>query len=177
MSSTPKITIVVNKTLITKKKAAVEACKKRYKAKTRAAIQKAQPENVENVPVKRNGWDQRLLKKVTILNYGSKKCAVTGVEDPIELCHIVPFVERPKFDMWNVLLFRSDIHKLFDSYKISINPDTLRVEILDDNKDYKTYNNKQIEIPSHMLEDGVRKNLKVHYERFMNTRDSSRTIS
>lgn len=64
------------------------------------------------------------------------------------------------------------MHSLFDSFDISINPKTLRVELLDiDDDNYKIYNNEQIIIPSN-LENDVKNNLKVHYAQFLNRKNS-----
>ena len=42
----------------------------------------------------------------------------------LEAAHIQPFAANGSDDVSNGLLLRSDIHVLFDSYLLSINPDT-----------------------------------------------------
>jgi hypothetical protein len=53
---------------------------------------------------------------------------------------------------------------------MSINPEILRVELLDENDDdYKIYHNKKVMIPENILKN-VKNNLKVHYEKFLNNK-------
>jgi len=57
-------------------------------------------------------------------------CVITGVSD-FEACHIIPFCDsnyKNKYDKYNGILLKSDLHKLFDSYKFTINPKNLQVE-------------------------------------------------
>lgn len=57
------------------------------------------------------------------------RCAITGysVKDVLEAAHIVPYLGVKTNHPSNGLILRSDLHKLFDSFKISVNPDTLTV--------------------------------------------------
>lgn len=93
---------------------------------------------------------QQELRSGAIKRYG--KCVISGKTDLLllETAHIKQVYEcdnYEKADINNVLLLWLDIHKYFDKYLISINPETLKVEIhgsiTKDNKLYK-YNGKDI---------------------------------
>lgn len=60
-------------------------------------------------------------------------CAITGTSEVsvLEAAHIIPYAERfaDRDKPENGLLLRSDIHKLFDAYLISIDPTTRIVEV------------------------------------------------
>jgi len=57
------------------------------------------------------------------------RCAITGysVKDVLEAAHIVPYLGVKTNHLSNGLILRSDLHKLFDLFKITVNPDTLMV--------------------------------------------------
>jgi hypothetical protein len=58
-------------------------------------------------------------------------CAITDcpVESVLHAAHIIPFLGAKTDHPSNGLLLRVDIHKLFDSRHLGINPDTKKVEI------------------------------------------------
>lgn len=120
----------------------------------------------------RNNEKQTKFRNKLIEIYG-EKCIITDMPKPIEACHIVPFSECNNFDISNGLLMSCNIHSLFDSFDISINPKTLCVELLDENDYYhKIYNNKKISIPLNLI-DTVKTNLKVHYKKFLDKKNNS----
>jgi hypothetical protein len=94
--------------------------------------------------------DQQTFKKDLVERY--KKCIITGVtEIACEACHIIPFSECENNDKYNVnngLLMRADLHKLFDSGYLKINPNTLQVEISNNilDEEYQKYNGKKLNI-------------------------------
>lgn len=102
-------------------------------------------------------------------------CIITGVSN-FQACHIIPFCDsdyKNKYDKYNGILLKSDLHDLFDKYILSINPDTLRVEFNknfffnQNNKlEYERFNNTVVKIK---LDNKVIDNLKVHYENFKNS--------
>jgi hypothetical protein len=88
--------------------------------------------------------DQHSFRKELVKRY--RQCIITQTDEQIcEACHIIPFAECTDSDKYNTnngLLLRSDLHKLFDSKKLKINPKTLIIEIADEilkNKKMKTY--------------------------------------
>ncbi|SFJ60086.1 HNH endonuclease [Jannaschia pohangensis] len=90
--------------------------------------------------------DATVLRQVVLRRYQSafrqalmskrpNRCAITGTSElsVLEAAHIIPYSERfADRDMpENGLLLRSDIHKLFDAHLISINPETMAIEVSD----------------------------------------------
>lgn len=104
--------------------------------------------------------DQNTFRKKLIKRY--ENCIITDTDEQIcEACHIIPFTDcsgTDKYDVNNGLLLRSDLHKLFDSKDLKINPDTLTLEfskkILDNAKmqKYKKYHGKKIEVNEASIE-------------------------
>lgn len=115
----------------------------------------------------RNTEMQKTFRNKLIEIYG-EKCITSKFKKPLQACHIVPFSECNNFDIGNGLLMTCNMHSLFDSFDISINPKTLRVELLDiDDDNYKIYNNEQIIVPPNLV-NNVKNNLNVHYKQFLN---------
>lgn len=71
------------------------------------------------------GFRKRLFAK-----YGAR-CMISGckIVDLLEAAHIVPYALSFDNGGSNGLLFRSDLHTLFDLNKIAINPDDLKLNI------------------------------------------------
>ena len=92
-------------------------------------------------------------KTCIITNYSSIEC---------EAAHIIPVKDNGEYIVSNGLLLNSCIHKTFDLYYWSINPDTLRIEV---NPKYKTSininNGKDI-----ILDNNVCEKLVEHYKIF-----------
>ncbi len=59
----------------------------------------------------------------------AKRCAVTGcqVEGTLEAAHIIPFCLSKNCNLWNGILLRSDIHRLFDLNHMRIDPTTATI--------------------------------------------------
>lgn len=99
--------------------------------------------------------------------YGSK-CCITGtlVEDVLEAAHIIPYRGPQTNLVSNGLLLASDIHKLFDSDNLLINPDTLRVELrgsaLEDER-YRHLNGSRITPPRDGCQSPNKEALKRRY--------------
>ena len=97
------------------------------------------------------------------------KCLITGDNYEIcEACHIIPYCESKSFDIDNGLLFNKCFHKMFDTFKFSINSfDCIELtnKILLDlcYSNYHQYNGKKIK-----LTNGSKLLVKSHYEIFLN---------
>lgn len=114
--------------------------------------------------------EQDKFKQTLVERY--KQCVVTG--DPFDICdgaHIIPYCNSyndQKYDTNNGLLLTPSVHRLFDQYKITINPKTSKIELHenilnDDNyKNYHQYHNKKIKLNSKTL-----KYLKYHHGIFV----------
>ena len=71
-------------------------------------------------------------------------CAVTGEHSlpALEAAHIRPFADQGPHEVSNGLLFRSDIHRLFDKGYVSVTPDYRFIvsrRLKDDWENGKTY--------------------------------------
>jgi superfamily II DNA or RNA helicase len=141
------------------------------------AIQKyiiKQDEIIEDKPKKkitvevRDGNEQQKFKNNLMKLYDGK-CIITGSIKPLEGAHIIPYSECNNFKIDNGLLLKSDIHTLFDNFDISINPNTMKVELTEEMKndeECKKYHNKKIIIDNKYIDD-IKNNLKVHYAKFL----------
>ncbi|MBT5215860.1 HNH endonuclease [Candidatus Woesearchaeota archaeon] len=97
--------------------------------------------------VKRIRKGQPKFRK-NLLKLYSSKCVITNcaIKEVLEAAHIEKHAETGINHSSNGLLLRSDIHSLFDSNKIKINPDDYTVEVDKSLKssDYWQYNGKKI---------------------------------
>ncbi|NER19831.1 MAG: HNH endonuclease [Symploca sp. SIO1B1] len=97
-------------------------------------------------------------------------CSITGcsVEDVLQAAHIIPYLGKRTNHPSNGILLRVDIHKLFDSHKLSINPDTKKVEISPILHDtcYEELAGKLLRIPKSKTERPNYKALSKHYQTF-----------
>ena len=73
---------------------------------------------------------QGSFRAAMLSRYGGE-CCVTGcsIETLLEAAHIIPYRGEQSDDVTNGLLLRVDLHRLFDAHLVSINPDTLTVEV------------------------------------------------
>lgn len=121
---------------------------------------------VENNKLIRNPIAQDMYRKAIINRY--KKCIISNMNIEVcEACHIIPFSESNNFDINNGLLLNSNLHKLFDKYYWSINPETLCVEVSKKCNTYDCitiYNNKHLVILKQFNE--TIEYLKEHYKQF-----------
>ena len=97
-----------------------------------------------------------LIKKYNsciITNYNSVEC---------EAAHIIPVKDNGEYIVSNGLLLNSCIHKTFDLYYWSINPDTLKIEV--NSNYYTSINNYEGKIID--LDNNVYEKLVEHYKIF-----------
>ena len=94
-----------------------------------------------------------------------KKCIISDA-DPIEceVAHIIPYSECNSYSISNGILLNACLHKLFDKYLFSINPETSIIHISNINTDLSInmYKNKYINIDS-----SYKPNLIIHYNKFL----------
>lgn len=103
--------------------------------KINSFIDNFDPDNLEKVKdrilvsiLHRQGQSSFREKLMQIYNC---QCVITGcnVEQVLEAAHITPYSVSNNNDLTNGLLLRADIHTLFDSHLLSINPDKMTIEI------------------------------------------------
>ena len=81
-----------------------------------------------NLQTKEQRLDQDTFRKELIKKYN--RCIISNsIDIECEACHIIPYAICKNFDVDNGLLLSSDLHKTFDKYCWSINPNTLKIEI------------------------------------------------
>jgi len=113
---------------------------------------------------------QEIFRKNIIQKY--KTCIITRDGELVcEACHIIPYCEatlQQKYDIHNGLLLSASIHKLFDLYLLTINPQTkyvvIKNKIMRDikYKRYWEYNGMKVDV----LDSGTCMYLKNHFEIF-----------
>ncbi len=90
-----------------------------------------------------------------VLERYNNECLISHVNEPCEVCHIKPFSkcnDFEKYDINNGIVLRCDLHRLFDTGKLKINPTTIKIELTDDvmkNKkmiDYHKYSGILIDV-------------------------------
>ena len=91
------------------------------------AIQLTDQRHKEHRQVARR-WDQKEFREAVFSTYAGK-CCLTGYSESsaLEAAHIMPYMGDQSNLIDNGLLLRVDVHRLFDKFLISINPQTLRV--------------------------------------------------
>ncbi len=108
--------------------------------------------------------DQETFRKDLIKHYG--KCVITGSTciRELEAAHIIPFSEdNMNNSVYNGLLLKSNIHKTFDDYYWTINPDSLCIEIKPNINvgEIMSYNKMKVNIDNKLIP-----NLIVRYNEF-----------
>ncbi len=97
-------------------------------------------------------------------------CSITdcSVEVVLEAAHIIRYLGAKTNHPANGLLLRVDIHKLFDSHYLSINPDTNKVEISPVLRDtcYEELAGQLLRRPKSKTERPNHKALSTHYRKF-----------
>ncbi|MGH6979325.1 MAG: HNH endonuclease [Brevundimonas sp.] len=95
-------------------------------------------------------------------NFGGR-CAISDcdVAAVLEAAHIVPYLGAHTNAADNALLLRADIHSLFDQHLLSINPDTLTVELSEsiEHTSYAELAGRSIYIPGGSSPETLRRRL------------------
>lgn len=127
-------------------------------------------EDVNIIEERKKRMEQHKLRQIVVAR--DKKCIITGNhEKQCDTAHIKPEIEcskEEKLDPDNCILLDKSLHKLFDDYFWSINPNTFRIEVTEEVKDDPTfsiyqYRDKKIKLLSEQL-----KFIKLHYNNFIN---------
>lgn len=87
------------------------------------------------------------FREGVLARYGGK-CCISGcnINALIEAAHIIPYRGDQSDDVSNGLLLRVDMHRLFDAHLMSINPETLEVEVSSVIEDpvYRSYHGNRL---------------------------------
>lgn len=103
-----------------------------------------------------------------VLKKFNNKCIISDNTclDELTASHIIPISIEENYDIDNGLLLTETLHRTFDKYKWSINPNTLTV-VISKNKNVgtiKKYKNKKLKI---QMNEHIYNNLKQHYDTFL----------
>lgn len=90
-------------------------------------------------------------------------CIISGF-DPVECeaAHIIPYAISKSYEISNGILLNRCLHKLFDEYLFTINPDTNQIIIADESKHLSINLYQRANVPFE-----CRENLKIHYKTFL----------
>lgn len=116
--------------------------------------------NTDEIKINRN--DEQY--KIDVKNRYNNSCIISGVSATYQICHIKPFSkcnEYEKYDINNGILLRDDIHKLFDTHDIMINPDTFNISVSD-----KIMNN--INDKCYHIFNGMKANININSKKYLN---------
>ena len=123
--------------------------------------------------LKENREKQSDFRKLLIKKYTC--CIISGTrsEYEIEAAHIIPYCEdKYNFYLNNGLLLKSNLHKTFDKFLWSINPNTFCIEVKNISSDIlgeiNDYKNKKVE-QLDKTDIKLKKNLTNHYNKFINS--------
>jgi len=112
------------------------------------------------------------LFRILITDFYDRRCAVTGERTlpALDAAHIKPYDIVQRHEVWNGLLVRSDLHRLFDSGYLTVNPADRRVlvskrikEEFENGKDYYNLEGREIREPHVPWARPSRENLEFHY--------------
>ena len=124
-------------------------------------------ENIYSIKIieyKRKRLDQKEFRKNIIKKFNST-CIISGTTciEELTAAHIIPINEAENYDIDNGLLLVENLHKTFDKYFWSINPDSLQVEI---NPNINVGSIKEfIKLKINLqMNDMLYSNLKIHYD-------------
>lgn len=96
-----------------------------------------------------------------------KQCIIENISsDQCEAAHIVPLSDNFNYSADNGLLLSCNLHKLFDRYIWSINPNTLSIEVLKNNKQYSINKYNGNKLSRNLFNKNTINNLKIHYNKF-----------
>lgn len=109
---------------------------------------------------------QSEFRNILLKFYG--KCVITQNDslEELEAAHIVEHKDLGDSDLSNGLLLEANLHKTFDKYLWTINPDSLEIESSPNNitKSIKNHIGKKIDLPMNPI---LYTNLKKRYEIFL----------
>ena len=123
--------------------------------------------DIKSSDTKEERREQKKFRKDLLELY--PECIITGndCETELDAAHIVPFSEGGGYSIDNGLILNTNIHRTFDKYLWSINPDTLCIECKENISvgTINKYKNTKININ---FNKKIKKNLEYHYNIFKN---------
>lgn len=110
--------------------------------------------------------------RILVTDTYNRRCAITGEKTlpVLEAAHIKPYASGGTHEIRNGILFRSDIHTLFDRGYVTVTPDykfevSKRIkEEFENGRDYYALRDKEIRVPERLIERPSEDYLKWHNE-------------
>lgn len=105
--------------------------------------------------------------RLQLMDLYQSKCVISSNSNPDELeaAHIIEVCDGGNYDISNGLILEANIHKTFDKYQWTINPDTLKIEVKDGHSGSITkYLDKKINLDLNPI---LYSNLKFRYNKFI----------
>lgn len=112
---------------------------------------------IENTKSRIN--NQQEFRQSLINKY--KKCIISDNDclDELEAAHIIPFSECNNFDINNGLLISANLHKTFDKFHWTIDTNTKRIVVLNNNSNsIKKYDGKYINLDNETIQYFIKRN-------------------
>jgi len=112
------------------------------------------------------------LFRILVTDFYDRRCAVTGERTlpVLDAAHIKPYPIVQKHELWNGLLLRSDLHRLFDGGYLSVDPENRRVAVskrikeeFENGRDYYKLEGTEIREPSALWARPSAENLEFHF--------------
>lgn len=105
--------------------------------------------------------------RTQLIDLYQSRCVISSNSNPDELeaAHIVDVCDGGNYDISNGLILEANLHKTFDKYQWTINPDTLKIEVREEHSGSITkYMDKKINLT---LNPVLYSNLKYRYDKFI----------
>ena len=93
--------------------------------------------------------NQPNFRKIALALY-ENKCAITGckVQSALEAAHVHPYSKGGSDEASNCIVLRADLHRLFDTAELAIDPQTLKTVFAKDAvPHYRKYEDKKVSLP------------------------------
>ncbi len=112
------------------------------------------------------------LFRILVTDVYDKRCVVTGERTlpVLDAAHIKPYEIAQKHEVWNGLLMRSDLHRLFDDGYLTVDPATRRVLVsrrirdeFENGKDYYKLEGTELREPNVLWARPNTENLEFHF--------------
>jgi putative restriction endonuclease len=112
------------------------------------------------------------LFRILVTDVYDRRCAVTGERTlpVLDAAHIKPYEIVQKHEVWNGLLMRSDLHRLFDRGYLTVNPQNKRVLVsrrikdeFENGRDYYKLEGTEIREPNVPWAQPTAENLEFHF--------------
>jgi putative restriction endonuclease len=112
------------------------------------------------------------LFRILVTDFYDRRCAVTGERTlpALDAAHIKPYEIVKRHEVWNGLLMRSDLHRLFDGGYLSVDPTDRRLLVsrrirdeFENGKDYYKLEGNKIREPNATWARPGKENLEFHF--------------